>query len=245
MQPQFGRHVAVAGTFNIRDLGGYVSGEGQTRWRRLLRADGLHRLDAAGMTMLTDEGVRTVIDLRRDHELESHPNPFRDNPIVAYHNVSLFDALDPAAMTSGDVLLDLYLAALTTRHGAIAQVLTLIADAPEGIVLFHCTAGKDRTGLIAALMLALAGVEVAVIVEDYALTGPMIAPLLETFVADAVARGTDIESFRPLLACERQTMLTTLAFLIDNHGSVEDYLRSIGLGHDTIDRLRARLTREV
>jgi protein-tyrosine phosphatase len=244
MQPQFDRHVAVAGTFNIRDLGGYASGEGQTRWRRLLRADGLHRLDAAGMATLTGEGVRTVIDLRRDHELESHPNPFRDNPDVAYHNVSLFDALDPAGMTGGDVLLDLYLAALTTRHGPIAQALTLIADASEGIVLFHCTAGKDRTGLIAALMLALAGVETAVIAEDYALTGAMIAPLLETFVADAVARGTDIESFRPLLACDPQTMAATLAFLIDNHGSVEAYLRSIGLSDDTIDRLKARLTRE-
>lgn len=245
MQPQFDRHVAIAGTFNIRDLGGYAACQGQTRWRRLLRADGLHRLDAAGMATLTDEGVRTVIDLRRDDERETHPNPFRNNPDVVYHNVSLFDALDPAMMTGGDVLLDLYLAALTNRHGAIAQVLTLIANAPEGIVLFHCTAGKDRTGLVAALMLALAGVETAVIVDDYALTGPMIAPLLETFIADAVARGTDIEAFRPLLACDPQTMAATLAFLIDNHGSVEAYLVSIGLDNDTIGRLKARLAEEV
>jgi protein-tyrosine phosphatase len=245
MQPQFDRHLAITGTFNIRDLGGYASGAGQTHWRRLLRADGLHRLDAAGMATLADAGVRTIIDLRRDHELESHPNPFRDHPDMTYHNVSLFEALDPAVMTGGDVLLDLYLAALTTRHGPIAQVLTLIANAPEGIVLFHCTAGKDRTGLIAALMLAVAGVETAVIVDDYALTGPMIAPLLETFVADAVSRGTDIEAFRPLLACDPQTMAATLAFLIDNHGSVEAYLASIGLDNDIIGRLMARLAGEV
>jgi protein-tyrosine phosphatase len=112
-------------------------------------------------------------------------------------------------------------------------------------VLFHCTAGKDRTGLIAALMLALAGVETAVIAEDYALTGPMIAPLLESFIADAAARGTDIEAFRPLLSCDPQTMAATLAFLIDNHGSVKAYLASIGLSDDTIDRLQARLTGEV
>jgi protein-tyrosine phosphatase len=245
MHPQFDRHVAIAGTFNVRDLGGYAACQGQTRWRQLLRADGLHRLDAAGMAALADEGVRTVIDLRRDHELESHPNPFRNHPDVAYHNVSLFEALDPTAMTGGDVLLDLYLAALTTRHGPIAQVLTLIADAPEGIVLFHCTAGKDRTGLIAALILALAGVETAEIVEDYALTGPMIAPLLETFIADAIARGRDVEAFRPLLACDPQTMAATLAFLIDNHGSVEAYLASIGLDNDTVGRLKARLAEEV
>jgi protein-tyrosine phosphatase len=245
MRPQSDRHVAIAGTFNIRDLGGYAACQGQTRWRQLLRADGLHRLDAAGMATLADEGVRTVIDLRRDHELESHPNPFRNHPDVAYHNVSLFEALDPTAMTGGDVLLDLYLAALTTRYGSIAKVLTLIADAPTGIVLFHCTAGKDRTGLIAALILALAGVETAVIVEDYALTGPMIAPLLETFIADAIARGSDVEAFRPLLACDPQTMAATLAFLIDNHGSVEAYLASIGLDNDTVGRLKARLAEEV
>lgn len=235
------RHIAVAGTYNVRDLGGYPSGAAHTRWRRLLRADGLHRLDAAGMAALVGEGVTTVIDLRREDETTARPNPFRGNPVVAYHNVSLFDALDPAAMTGENVLHDLYVAALTTRHGAIAEVLTLITEAPEGAVLFHCTAGKDRTGLIAALVLSLAGVEATRIVEDYALTGPMIQPLHETFIADAAARGVALNEFRALLACEPATMAATLEHLTDTHGSAEAYLLAIGLDARMIARLKARL----
>lgn len=243
MQPQFERHLAVAGTFNIRDLGGYPHASGETSWRRLLRADGLHRLDEAGMAALTDAGVTTVIDLRRDHELESHPNPFSANPAVAYHNVSLFDQLDPKAMVA-DVLGDLYLQALTTRQAAIAQILTLIADAPEGVVMFHCTAGKDRTGLVAMLMLSLAGVEQAIILEDYARTGEMIAPMIDEILADATARGVDIEAFRPLLACNPDTMAATLAHLAEHHGTVEAYLAAIGLSPETVAKLKHRLVED-
>ena len=107
-----------------------------------------------------------TLDLRHDHELESYPNPFRAEVDVNYRHVSLFEQLAPSAMTDGDVLHDLYVQALTTRGEAIAAVLRAIAEAPQGTVLFHCTAGKDRTGLIAALMLATVGVEHALIVED-------------------------------------------------------------------------------
>ncbi len=235
------RHLPVPGTFNIRDLGGYAAGPAETRWRRILRADGLHHLDEAGMAVLTKEGVTTVIDLRHDHELESRPNPFQAHPAVAYHNVSLFERLAPADMPAGDVLLDLYIQALTTRHGAISQVLTLIAEAPQGGVLFHCTAGKDRTGLVAALLLGLVGVADATILDDYALTKPMIAPLLDRLIAEAEERGADIAALRPLLACEPQTMAATIAHILDNHGSVEGYLLTIGLTDATIAQLKMRL----
>ncbi len=235
------RHLPVPGTFNIRDLGGYAAGPFETRWRRILRADGLHHLDEAGIAVLTDEGVTTVIDLRHGHELESQPNPFHAHPAVAYHNVSLFERLAPGDMAAGDVLLDLYIQALTTRHDAISQVLTLIAEAPEGVVLFHCTAGKDRTGLVAALLLALAGVATATILDDYALTKPMIAPLLDRLIAEAEERGADLAALRPLLACEPQTMAATIAHILDNHGSVEAYLLAIGLSDATIARLKTRL----
>ncbi|SPP92457.1 MULTISPECIES: tyrosine-protein phosphatase [Bradyrhizobium] len=235
------RHLPIPGTFNIRDLGGYAAGSAETRWRRILRADGLHHLDAAGMTALTGEGVTTVIDLRHDHELQSRPNPFHGHPTVAYHNVSLFERLAPADMSVSDVLLDLYIQALTTRHGAISQVLTLIAEAPRGVVLFHCTAGKDRTGLVAALLLALAGVADATILDDYALTKLMIAPLLDRLIAEAEERDADLAALRPLLACEPQTMAATIAHILDNHGSVEAYLLAIGLSDATIARLKARL----
>ena len=241
MHDSIRRHLPIPGTFNIRDLGGYATGSGETRWRRILRGDGLHHHDAAGIDALTDEGVTTIIDLRHGNELEIRRNPFRVHPTVAYHNVSLFDRLAPEDFSASDVLLDLYLQALATRHSALAEVLTLIAGAPQGIVLFHCTVGKDRTGLVAALLLALAGVPVPTILADYALTKSMIAPLLERLLTEAEARGADVATLRRLMACEPRTMAATIAHLIDGHGSVEGYLLSIGLSNATLARLRARL----
>lgn len=235
------RHLPIAGTFNIRDLGGYPAEAGETRWRRILRADGLHRVDPEGMAALVAEGVTTVIDLRHPGELETHPNPFSAHPDVRYHNVSLFEALAPLAEPGRDVLLDMYKLALDTRRAAIAEVLSIIAEAPSGAVLFHCTAGKDRTGIVSALLLAIAGVEATLIVEDYALTGEMIAPMVEEIIANAVARGADPEQFRPLLAADPATMAATIAHIETTYGSAHAYLEAIGLAPDTTARLRHRL----
>lgn len=242
MQSPPSRHLPISGTYNVRDLGGYPTATGETRWRRLLRSDGLHRLDAEGMAAVLNEGITTVIDLRHPGELETHPNPLEQHAGVRYHNISLFDQLAPLAVPQGDVLLDLYKQALAKRQGAIIEVLTMIAEAPAGAVLFHCTAGKDRTGIVAALLLALAGVETALIVEDYAQTGPLIAPMVEEIVAAAVARGSDPALFRPLLAANPQTMVLTIAHIETTYGSAEDYLRGIGLSDATIAALRNRLT---
>ena len=244
MQSRSTRHLKVTGTYNVRDLGGYVTATGETRWRRLLRADGLHRLDEHGMATLVGEGVTTVIDLRHADELARQPNPFGQNPAVRYHHVPLFDQLAPAPKPGGDVLLELYKRALAERQEAIATVLTTIAEAPEGVVLFHCTAGKDRTGIVALLLLALAGVETALIVEDYVETGPMIAPMVEEIIAHAAERGADIETFRPLLGAAPETMVATIAHLSEHYGSAQHYLKTIGLSDATLARLHDRLVGE-
>jgi protein-tyrosine phosphatase len=245
MSASFERRLPISGTYNVRDLGGYAAAGAQTRWRRILRADALHRLEAAGVAELYDAGVRTVIDLRHGAELESAPNPFRDHPGVRYVNISLFDQLVPPGMGGADkqtdVLLELYILALAERQGAIREVLATIAEAGEGAVLFHCTAGKDRTGIIAALMLAVAGVETEVILDDYALTGPLIAPMIEELIAGAVARGSDPAAFKALLGSAPETMRAMLLHVEERYGSVGAYLELIGLDAAVIERLRARL----
>ena len=242
MSSSFERHLPVSGTYNIRDLGGYPSAVGETRWRRLLRADGLHRLDAEGRAALEAEGVSTIIDLRHQGERESEPNPFESHATVRYHTVSLFDRLAPTADPGIDALLDLYLRALAERQAEIRTILSLIAAAPDGAVLFHCAAGKDRTGLIAALLLANAQVDPAAILADYALTGVMIAPLLDDIIARHVARGGRRETLLPLLACDPATLAATLDHLDRTYGSPRDYLAHIGLDDATLARLEARLT---
>lgn len=245
MPASYQRHLPIAGTYNVRDLGGYAAGDAETLWRRILRADALYRLQPEGVAELYDAGVRTVIDLRHDHELETAPNPFREHPGVRYLNIALFDQLVPPGMNGADqpadVLLGLYTLALTERQAAIREVLCSIADADEGAVLFHCTAGKDRTGIIAALMLAAAGVGMQSILDDYALTGPMIAPMIDELIAGAVARGADVASFKPLLASAPETMQAMLDHIDQRYGSVRDYLELIGLNAAAIERLRSRL----
>jgi protein-tyrosine phosphatase len=111
-------------------------------------------------------------------------------------------------------------------------------------VLFHCTAGKDRTGIVAALLLGMAGVEAGLIVEDYALTADLIAPIVADITAGAVARGADPASFQRLLASEPATMAATLAFIQAEFGSIAAYVERIGLDQVTFERLRNRLLGE-
>lgn len=242
MQPN--RHLAIKGTYNVRDLGGYATALGETQYRRLLRADALHRLDEDGVAELVETGVTTVIDLRHGDELRHQPNPFSSHGTMLYHNVSLLDGLAPSLMHDGDLLLELYKLALVERQAAIARVLQIIADAPPGAVLFHCTAGKDRTGIVAALLLGVAGVADEIIVEDYSLTAAMIAPIIAEITEGAVARGADPQSFQRLLASEPATMVATLAFIAAEFGTVQAYLEKIGLSEATITNLRNRLMGE-
>lgn len=197
------------------------------------------------MGALVEAGVATVIDLRHPGELASQPNPFHANPAVRYYNVSLFDQLAPTPKPGQDLLLELYILALDTRQQALAEVLTLIAEAPQGTVLYHCTAGKDRTGVVSALVLSVAGVDTDLIVQDYALTAQMIAPMIEEMSAHAQAQGANVEYFRPLLASDPSTMVETIAYIERTHGSAVAYLERIGLSSQIIDRLRNRLLGDV
>lgn len=247
------RHIPLAGTYNLRDLGGYATqpGEtmpGETQHRRMLRADGLHKLTEKERDDLHALGVRTVIDLRRDHELAAAPNPFENDERVHYVNISLFDRLDVTQIpleldgAENNVLLDLYCQAAQNQKAEIAAVLTTIAEAEDGAVLFHCTAGKDRTGIIAALLLAIAGVARADIVADYALTKAQIAPFIDDIMTRVASRGDDVARFRPLLACEPETMEGWLDHLEESYADIPAFLAATGLDQATLEKLRDRLT---
>jgi protein-tyrosine phosphatase len=239
------RHLPITGTFNVRDLGGYSAGDAETLWRRILRADGLHRLDEDGRDALVALGIKTVIDLRRPQELKQQPNPLDTDERVRYINISLFENLAPNFGLQDATLSELYYRAIEERREAIGQVLSLIADADEGAVLFHCTAGKDRTGLIAALLLANAGVADENIVADYALTEQMIAPMVEEMLSHSALHGASMEQMRLLLGSTPETMLATIDHITRTYGSAADYLAHAGLDAGTIARLRTRLIGEV
>jgi len=239
------RHIPLPGSHNIRDLGGWPTPHGETAFRRALRADSLHRLDEEGLEALRDLGLTLVVDLRRAEELALAPNPFaRGVPGVRYVHVSLFEDLDPsgealvAAAAEPDLLLALYRLALARRGAAFVEVLSLIARAGPGAVLFHCAAGKDRTGMIAAFLLLLAGAEPETASADYAATADRLPDLLAALRRDAEAHG---QALNPaLLAADAETMRALLRHLEDGHGGAEAYLRRHGMSGADLAALRAR-----
>jgi protein-tyrosine phosphatase len=164
------RHLPFEGTFNVRDVGGYATADGRrTRWRTLLRADSLHRLSEAAQLQLVDMGLRTAIDLRRASEVADCPNVFCRSRSVRYRALPVFD--DVAERGAPRSLEATYRHALDTRQPQLRAIVGALASPRALPALVHCTAGKDRTGLVIALLLELAGVSRETVVEDYALSG--------------------------------------------------------------------------
>ncbi|WP_309121616.1 tyrosine-protein phosphatase [Paenibacillus sp.] len=240
MHTDMERIVPAAGAYNIRDLGGYATKDGRTtRWGAMFRADGLHRLSEDDKRLLEDRGVRTVVDLRHARELEAKRNAFADSETVEYVHISLLNPATPGVREVRD-LGDLYLNLLDGAQGELRLVFETLAAAPGSASLFHCAAGKDRTGVVAGLLLDLAGVPHEVIADDYALTATCIAPILEE-LREGRPAGMSGEAYERFLESEPEYMLRMLRHLDAEHGGAEGYLRAIGLAAADIARLRAKL----
>lgn len=236
------RHWTLPDTHNIRDLGGYPrSSGGTTRWNRILRGEALYHLSEQSTETLTDRGLALVIDLRGPHETSTTVHPFAVHRRVAYRNIALFDALSPIALSETPFdMAQRYRDALDRCGVRMAEVLRAVITAPDGIVLIHCTAGKDRTGIVAALLLAVAGVPPETIAEDYALTASaegVIRHLRER----ALAAGAPAEHIDRVLASDASTMLSMLEHLDQAHGGIDAYLGKIGLTPDEVQMLIALL----
>ncbi|MEP3331896.1 tyrosine-protein phosphatase [Sedimentitalea sp.] len=247
---RYTRHMPVQGAYNIRDLGGYVTGSGSmTPWRRFLRSDSLHRIAAGETDRLHSEGVRAVIDLRTTSEVADAPNPFAAYPGVHFANLPLFADLSPVALSNADArtehpLLSFYMSALETRGTAICSILGEIAAVDHGAVLFNCTAGKDRTGIIAALLLGVAEVPRNQIISDYTLTAEFIPDLVAEFLDLSRARGGDTKNYARLLESPASTMAGILEHIGIRYGTVSNYLQEIGLPRSDYRTLHNRLIGE-
>lgn len=247
MKHDLKRRLNIPGLLNVRDLGGYPTSNGMvTKWRRLLRGDGLHRLSHEGVQLLNAEGLTSVIDLRSQAELEEEPNPYLGQEHVGFYHRPIYDDLAPAMMATheaagDDPLVAFYLTALLERSEAMRNVLATIASAPKGPILFHCTAGKDRTGLVAALLLENAGSDRETILADYSLTENFIASLVKELLERTRQSGGDTARHAQFLACAPKTLAKTLDQIDQRHGSVAGYLKDIGLPEGDLSNLRDRL----
>lgn len=241
------RRLPFAGVFNFRDLGGYVGAGGRPiRWRTLYRADALHRLTDTELDELGGLGVRSVLDLRTAGEvakgrIEAH------HLGIAHHHLPVLDEtwtpqdLDPEAAAE-EVLGSLYVQMLDIGAPALAGAFELLADPANVPAVFHCAAGKDRTGVLAALVLEVLGVRDEVIVADYALTAHAMELLVEKLKVDAPDSLTAMnDQPAAYLAAPAGAMEHFLRELRARFGSAVGYAHQIGVGDDVLDSVRASL----
>ena len=234
------RYLSIEGCANLRDIGGYPTANGNvTRTGVLFRGDSLHNLPPAGQQALLCYGVRTIIDLRHPTEAARAPHVFATVAGVQYLHLPLID--DEASRTLSNrtqALHVLYCLLLDGCQPQFRAVLQAIAIAPAPLVV-HCTAGKDRTGLVIALILGLAGVPAITIAADYAVSSRCLSPVLERLQQQAVLAGLKLPRDAWLLEARPETMLRTLAYLDSRYGGIQGYVRRIGVAQADVDRIKA------
>jgi protein-tyrosine phosphatase len=235
------------GCLNVRDLGGIaLEGGGTTRYGVLVRSDNIRNLTDEGWQSLAGHGISRIVDLRWREELDEDPP--RDLEIDVVH-VSLLGTWDPdfsddiddymAADDPAGYWASAYIRILEAYRANFGRALAAIADA-DGVVVFHCAGGKDRTGLVAALVLRLAGAPLDEIAEDYALTFARRARKPDAWVE---ASRDDVERARRTFMQNSppEAMRRALEHLEDRYGDVASYLRAAGLDEARLARLRERL----
>jgi protein-tyrosine phosphatase len=238
------RHVIFDACFNFRDLGGYETVDGgRVKWGVVYRSGSLHRLGGDELDRALELGINTVIDLRSGMEVASE-GVFGAAADVTFHHLPLEENI-PAEPPPRDAPEpppgEMYAHVATQGRGAIAAVLGVIAEGDPAIV-FHCFAGKDRTGIVAALLLALLGVPDDAIVADYHLTDRSLAPSLAWADANDPEWAALMAAFPPwLLRAPGERMQAFLDILRARHGSIDGYLADAGVSGRVVGRLRDRL----
>jgi protein tyrosine/serine phosphatase len=235
------RFVPLTGCSNFRDLGGLpTSSGGTTTWGRVFRSDTLQELTEADVERLLDEvHLAQIIDLRTSREIEAEGRGPLEAADVAYVHLPFLTDLDvqeevPDAVER-DILAD-YRHMLDTAGHVIAEAVHTIATSP-GPVVFHCAAGKDRTGILAALCESLVGVPRDVVVGDYELTNQVIQRICERlarFDTYTNVRVNPWESFR----CKPEVMAGFLDILDERHGGAEGWARDMGVDGRDLTSLR-------
>ena len=205
----------------------------------LVRSDSIAHLTPAGREALVAYGVTTVIDLRTDGEVSKTPNPFVANVGPAYRHLPMIDDSMMVELGAASGMFERYLMMLDGRPEAFRAIFEAVAEV-EGGAVFHCFAGKDRTGLVAAMLLSLAGVPDEAIAADFAETDAQLAVSYQEWIDSAAPerRGEMREEFR----CPPDRILGVLEHLNKKWGGVPAYLEASGMKPESLDRLGAKLS---
>lgn len=229
---------------NTRHLGGFQTNDHRvTNALALVRSDNLTRLTLEGQDAVMSDGVTTVIDLRFAQELEKQTNPFATRDNMNYLHLPLMTTAQTEAMNlvrAATTTQEAYCATLEGFGDNIAAIITAIAESPAGRVVLHCSAGKDRTGLMTASVLSAVGVSKQDIAEDYALTDVFLQASYE----QELSQITNLEERQKTaedLQAKPEYMIKTLGFIEQHYGSTNAYLQNCGVQPETLEKLKTRL----
>ena len=239
------RVVALEAVHNFRDLGGYPANDGSvTAWGRMFRADGLQRLTTADIEVVRSLGLRTVIDLRSHAELAERGTFPRYSMDVNFAHHPVIDATwqlgEHRDKGEHDFLTWAYRDMLATGSARFAGAIEGLAAPGALPAVFHCAAGKDRTGVLAALVLGALGVPHEVILADYALTADGMQRMREWAgreMPELLQRMADVPS--GFLAALPEALGEVIDELAMSHGSIEQYVLSIGVSPTSLAALAA------
>jgi protein-tyrosine phosphatase len=238
------------GCLNVRDLGGHPTGDGgETSFGSVVRADSVSQLSDKGWQALAAYGIRTVVDLRGDHERDEDPP--RELPVDVRH-VPFMEASEAEWEQIGEELEKLdelpvaeatqqaYLLFLERFKPNVGASVRAVAEAPEGGVVVHCVGGKDRTGLLAALLLHVAGVATGDIAADYALSEERLRPRHDAWL-EAAETAAERKRLERITQTPPQVITGIFDELERRYGSVDAYLCAAGVGEEDLARARSRL----
>jgi protein tyrosine/serine phosphatase len=249
---QRSRDLVWDGLLNVRDLGGHPTEDGdETRFGAVVRADSVRQLSDEGWKALVDYGTKTVVDLRTSEELEADPPaelpvevlhiPFLETDRADWPEIEEeIQAVVKAAPDVAAATRDVYLVFLEHYAQNVAASIRAVANAPEGGVVIHCAGGKDRTGLVTAFLLHLAGVPTEEIARDYALSEERLRARHEKWIAEAQSE-EERERLKRMAQTPADSIKGVFSELERRYGSVEGYLRHGGVTNAELDEARARL----
>ena len=245
----FSRWLPLEGCANFRDLGGYRNGKGQTvRWRRLFRSDALQQLTPADSSVAIEElNIRLVVDLRNSEEADRDGRGPLPGLGAEYRHIPFLEGRGIPPFTGGDVverLSSTYQWLIHNSGPRVAEAVDAIAASVgaepaegQGAVVFHCSAGKDRTGMLAALILEVLDVDADTISADYLLTNQVIEGVLRRIKAMERNNTATAQS----LAAQPVAFQGFQDTLHQEYGGAEAYLRRHGVSDEALNRLRHTL----
>lgn len=226
------RRLKFTHILNCRDLGGYQTEYGVTKFGRFLRAGVVEVPDDSEIKALEAYGVNTVIDLRGDFEVNDMQTELGRINGCKHMNISLYEANVANANGEMGQLGEIYSMIVDENRDKIRTVLEAIADADDGCLFYHCFFGKDRTGILTLLLLTIAGADEDDIIADYEVTYSYIRRYVDEHADTLWSKD------RTFHYSKAETLITLIEHINEKYGSVYDYILSTGISEEKIIKIR-------